>query len=53
MSSGDLLSSTLNWPGRGFYGLKSSCKEMNLNALIDDLTKITRQHMIFFLLLFV
>ncbi|CAF4404993.1 unnamed protein product, partial [Adineta steineri] len=24
MSTGDLLSSTLNWPGKGLYGLKSS-----------------------------
>jgi len=26
MSTSDLLSSTLNWPGKGLYGLKSSGK---------------------------
>jgi hypothetical protein len=26
MSGSDLLSSTLNWPGKGMYGLKSSGK---------------------------
>jgi hypothetical protein len=36
MSTSDLLSSTLNWPGKGLYGLKSSGKKIYLNVLISN-----------------
>ncbi|CAF4525224.1 unnamed protein product [Rotaria sp. Silwood1] len=36
MSTSDLLSSTLNWPGKGLYGLKSSVLKTTENDLVKQ-----------------
>ncbi|CAF2740344.1 unnamed protein product [Rotaria sp. Silwood2] len=43
MSSSDLLSSTLNWPGKGLYGLKSSVLQTTENNLVKQ--NIVSDHM--------
>ncbi|CAF3896697.1 unnamed protein product, partial [Rotaria magnacalcarata] len=43
MSSSDLLSSTLNWPGKGLYGLKSSVLQTTENNLVQQ--TIVSDHM--------
>ncbi|CAF1104232.1 unnamed protein product [Adineta steineri] len=43
MSTGDLLSSTLNWPGKGLYGLKSSVLQTTENNLVKQ--TIVSDHM--------
>lgn len=43
MSASDLLSSTLNWPGKGVYGLKSSVLQTTENNLVKQ--TIVKDHM--------
>ncbi|CAF3632676.1 unnamed protein product [Rotaria socialis] len=43
MSSSDLLSSTLKWPGKGLYGLKSSVLQTTENNLVKQ--TIVSDHM--------
>ncbi|CAF1473659.1 unnamed protein product [Adineta ricciae] len=43
MSNSDLLSSTVNWPGKGLYGLKSSVLQPTENSLVKQ--TIVSDHM--------